>query len=240
MTDRTQLAPVDASPPVFALFQQALEKGSEGAGAMETLYKLYTAEREHAARVAFSRALAAFQAECPPVPRSSRAEIKTRTGASYGYAYADFEQVAETIGPHLRKHGLSYAFDSETTDNALRCVCTLRHVDGHCERAAFTLPTATASAMSAQQAVGAALTFAKRQSLVAVLGLTIGDPDPDGAVDPTTITEDQAATILALVDEVKAPLAKVLAFAGAASVEQIRANDYARVIKALESKRGGR
>jgi len=110
-----QLATVEgASAPVFALFQQALDKGGEAVAAMETLYKLYAAEREHSARLGFSRALAAFQAECPPVPRSSKAEILTASGTKFGYAYADFEQIVETIGPHLRANGLSISFDSET------------------------------------------------------------------------------------------------------------------------------
>jgi hypothetical protein len=235
---RGELVPADASPAVFALFSQALEKGAEGAGAMETLYKLYTAEREHAARLAFARALARFQSECPAVPKTSKAEIKTKTGTTYGYTYADFEQVAATISLHLQRNGLSYAFDTEAGNDTLRCICRLMHVDGHVEHSSFSLPTATASAMSAQQAVGAALTFAKRQALTAVLGLALTDPDPDGAADPTTITAEQAADLRALVNELGLPLPKVLAYANASSVEEIRAADYARVIKAVQSKRG--
>lgn len=231
-------APTDASPPVFALFQQALDKGAEGAGAMETLYKLYAAEREHAARIGFARALAAFQAECPPVPRSSTAEITTRAGTKFAYKYADFEEIVRVIGPHLQRHGLSYAFDSSCERETLTCVCRLTHVDGHVERSTFSLPTTTQSAMSAQQAVGAALTFAKRQALIAVLGLALSDPDHDGAADPTTITEAQASDLWALVQELKLDPAKVLAYANAPDFASIRAADYPRVLKGVQSKRG--
>ena len=234
--------PVEAPSPVLALFQQALDKGADGANAMETLYRLYTAEREHTARLGFARALAAFQAECPPVPRTSSAKIATKSGTTFSYAYADFEQVVETIGPHLREHGLSFAFDSEMGTDRMTVSCTLRHVEGHSERSTFTLPTATASAMSAQQAAGAALSFGKRQALTAILGLALTDPDPDGAADPSTITEEQAANLRALVDETGAKLPKVLAYAGAETVEAIRAADYARVVAAIESyrKRGAK
>lgn len=229
--------PATVSPPVLALFQQALEKGAEGAGAMETIYKVYVAECERTARLAFARSLAAFQAACPPIPRTSKAEIVTNSGTKFGYKYADFEQIAETVGPHLQENGFSYAFDSEADGSLLRCTCRLTHVDGHVERSSFSLPTATKSAMSPQQAIGAALMFAKRQTLVAVLGLAMTDPDPDHEGDPTPITEAQAADLRALVDELGLDMTKVLAYAGASDVESIRAADYDRVIKAVQSRR---
>jgi hypothetical protein len=231
-------APAGDQMPVFALFERALDRGAEGAGALETLYKLYDSERDRSARLAFSRALARFQSQVPPVPRSSKAKITTNGGGYYEYTYADFEQVVETIAPFLRDNGLSFSFDSEADGNGtLRCICKLRHVEGHSESSSFALPTATKSAMSAQQAVGAALTFAKRQALIAVLGLALCDVDPDGAADPTTITESQAADLKALIDEAGANLKKVLQFAGVESVEQIRASDHRRVVAAVEAYR---
>jgi hypothetical protein len=209
---KTEPAPiaVNASPPVFALFQQALDKGAEGAGAMDTLYKLYAAEREHGARIAFAHALAAFQSRCPAVPRTSTAKIVTAGGGGFEYRYADFEQIAETIGPHLRANGLSYAFDSTTDGANLSCKIRLTHIDGHTETSSFTLPTATKSAMSAQQGVGAALTFAKRQCLIAVLGLALSDPDPDSEQDKTPITDAEAADLEAMAQEVGADRVKFL------------------------------
>jgi hypothetical protein len=235
--DLQSYAPAGASPPVFALFQQALAKGAEGAGAMETLYKLYSAEREHSARLGFARAMSEFQRTCPPVQRTSAAKIVTKGGAEFGYKYADFEQIAETIGPHLRDNGLSYAFDSDAAGDKLKVMVRLSHVDGHTETSSFTLPTATASAMSAQQAVGAALTFAKRQCLVSVLGLALSDPDPEGQADRTPITESQAADLEALMDEVKAQPSKVLEWLGVAEVREIPAKDFSRVVAALEARR---
>lgn len=232
------LAPSNASPPVFALFQQALDKGAEGAGAMETLYKLYSAEREHGARIAFAHALAAFQSACPAVPKTSKAKIITGGGSGgFEYSYADFEQIVETITPHLRENGLSYAFDSTTDGANLSCKIRLTHIDGHTETSSFTLPTATKSAMSAQQAVGAALTFAKRQCLVAVLGLALSDPDPDGEQDKTPVTESQAADLEALAVEVGADRVKFLAFIGVESFAAIPARDHKRALSALEAKR---
>ncbi len=194
-------------------------------------------ERDHSARLSFARALAAFQSQCPAVPRSSKAKIQTRAGTTFEYAYADFEQIVETITPHLRANGLSFSFDSEAEADKLRCVCRLTHIDGHGESSSFTLPTATASAMSAQQAVGAALTFAKRQALTAVLGLALTDPDPDGVADPTTIDEGQQADLRALVEEVGADMVKVLAYARVKDVSQIRVADLPSIVTALEARR---
>jgi hypothetical protein len=223
--------------PELAIVRLAVERGGDVSAAMKTLYDLKVAEREHASRLAFADALARFQAACPAIPRTSKADIKTRTGTGYGYTYADFEQIAETIGPHLRECGLSFSFDSAVDGGALTCICRLRHVQGHSETSSFTLPTASASAMSEQQKVGAALTFAKRQALTSILGLALTDPDPDGAADPTTISEHDAANIEALIAEVGADKAKFLAYAGVAHIAGIREADKARVIAALESRR---
>lgn len=227
--------PRDSSPQVFGLFEKALERGPEGAGALEVIYKLHTQERDRSARLAFFEALAKFQAECPVIVRSSTAEILTKSGTKFSYKYADFEEVVETIGPHLRANQLSYAFDSEVDETRLRCDCRLTHVEGHTEVSRVAVPTETQSAMSKQQAIGAALTFAKRQALVAALGLAMGDPDPDGAADTSVISAGQAADLRALIDEKGAALPKVLAFAGVASVEDIRQTDYTRVVRALRS-----
>lgn len=239
ITSRDEPAGLVASSdqsPIIALFRQAIDKGADAAAAMETLYKLYAAERDHSSRLAFSRALTQFQSSCPPVPRTSKADILTKSGTKFSYAYADFEQIVETITPHLRDNGLSFSFDSACEADRLTCICTLRHVEGHCEQTAFSLPTASLSAMSLQQQVGAALTFAKRQSLVAILGLALTDPDPDAASDPTVLNQEQVADLSSLISEVNANMAKFLAYAGVSRLEEIRQADLNRLVIALRQR----
>lgn len=203
---------------------------------LERLVALHERVTERAAASEFNRALAAFQAECPSVPRSSRATITTKSGGQYGYSYAELDTIAKTVRPILERHGLSYTWDSVLEPNGLvRCTCTVRHVAGHSQSASFSAPTESSSAMSGAQKHAAALTFARRQSLIQVLGLTTCDPDTDGASEER-VSEEQALQINDLVQESKANLQAFLQYMKASSIDDIRARDYLKAVEGLRAK----
>jgi len=184
----------------------------------------------------FANALASFQAGCPVIARTSKAKITTRGGVTYSYTYADLDHIVRTIREPLRLHGLSFSWDSKTDEGNIHCQCLLRHVNGHKSSANFSCPTSSPSGMSDQQKVASALSFARRQSLVQVLGLTMTEPDTD-ANDPTTITAGQCADLEALSDEVGADVGKFLKYLGVEMLDDIRAVDYSAAVAALEKKR---
>jgi ERF superfamily protein len=223
-----------------SLFALVIEKAPDKAEALERLVALYDQQQRRNAELEFAKALAAFQDTCPPIPRTSTAKIATRTGAGFEYRYADFEQIIETIRPHLRENGLSFTFDSKVDGAMLVCTGVLRHVNGHSIASSFTLPTASQSAMSEQQKVGAALTFAKRQVLASLLGLALTDPDPDHETDKTPISNEQLANLNALIGEVKADVARFLAYLRVDNLAALPASRYGEAIAALEAKRKGR
>src|SRR5690606_18062525 len=109
-----------------------------------------------------------------------------------------------------------------------------RHVDGHEERASFPVPVDSGARMSAAQANGAALTYGRRQSLIAVLGLTTAEDDADGAESvgsAEAITESQAADLDALIEEVGADRQKLLAWAGVETLADLPADRYAQAVR---------
>jgi len=209
---------------------------------VETIERLVAlrerAEERSAARAYFS-AMARFQSDCPPIPKSSNAKITTRQGAGYSYQYAELDEIAATIRPHLHANGLSYTWDSTVSENGamLTCVCTVRHADGHSVSASFVVPTATSSAMSEQQRYAAALTFAQRKSLVQALGLVTTDATPDAPQEMESITAEQAANLNALLDETQTDRATFLRYAASESVEAIPRNRHAELVGLLERKR---
>src|SRR5690606_10327152 len=225
---------------IMGLLARAVEAGAS-VEALERLVALKERVDAEQARRAYFEALAAAQEEMPEVPKSRTAQIATRSGASYSYRYAALEDITRTIRPILRKHGLSYAWDVTQGENALVVACVLRHVDGHEERASFPVPVDSGARMSAAQANGAALTYGRRQSLVAVLGLTTADEDIDGAgdiPDNNRITPQQAADLDALIDEVGADRQRFLAWAGVERIEDLPADRYATAVRMLERRRG--
>ena len=209
---------------------------------VETIERLVgLVERAQAKRAerAYFAAIAQFQNECPQIPKSSTAKIATRTGGGYAYHYAELDEIAGTIRPHLHANGLSYTWDSSVSENGamLTCVCTVRHAEGHSVSASFAVPTATSSAMSEQQRYAAALTFAQRKSLVQALGLVTTEATPEAPQEMERITEEQTANLYALMEEVGADRRKFLAYAGVQAVEEIAAGRYGELVAALEQKR---
>lgn len=228
---------------VFQLMQQAIEKGTDVA-ALEKLMDLAERATNREAALEFARAMAAFQAECPPIKKSSTAKIATRGGSSYSYTYAELDEIARVVNPILRKHGLSYSWNSKVDEKGvmLTCTCIVRHVNGHSETAEFTLPIANESAMNNQQKVAAALTFAKRQSLVAALGLVTTDEDTDTItreIDPTPISDDQLNHLEDLIEETKTDIVRFLKYLDVAALKDLPAGRYQQALTALERKKAG-
>lgn len=240
--DGAAVAPSGADGEIMALLTRAVDQGAS-VEALERLVALKERVDDRNARAAFFEALSAVQETMPEVPKRRTAKIATRGGGSYAYSYAALEDITRTIRPVLRKYGLSYSWDVAQGEGALIVTCILRHIDGHEERASFPVPVDSKAAMSDAQKNGAALTYGRRQSLVAVLGLTTADDDVDGAevgrsVD--TITADQAADLDALIDEAGADRSKFLRWAGVERLADLPADRYRKAVDMLERKRGAR
>ena len=230
--------PLSLAPPeteVGALIRLAISAGQTPT----ELYAIYREERDRWAAKEFASSMARFQSVCPPVPRKSKADIVTGSGARYSYTFAELDEIARTVNPHLRDNGLSYTWDSKLTAGVLSCICTLRHANGHCVSASFSASTESRAGMSEMQKTAAALTFARRQSLVQVLGLTTCDYDIDGATGKSgeKISDEQVATLSSLITESRADVKRFLQFARVAQLSEILLSDYGRLVQALERKR---
>lgn len=204
---------------------------------IERLVALKERMDDRAAAQEYNVALARFQADCPPIQKKSTASITTNSGSSYKYSFAELDEIARTTRPILTRYGLSYSWDSDVQGDKLVCVCTVRHIAGHAQSAKFALPTTTKSGMSDQQKVAAALTYARRQSLIQALGLTTTDADTDSAAQAVEkITDDQAKELEALVKASGADLARFLTYMRAPSIADIRARDFTTAKTALQAK----
>jgi len=245
LANRSQagLAAVE-QPSMARLMELAITQGEDGAKALERLAAISERAEARQCALRFADALAAFQAECPPIKKETRVGDPGGGGLSFSYRFADLDMVATTVRPCLHKHGLSYYFDEEPVgERQLRAIFVLQG-HGHETRTGFTVPAEWSSGrMSAQQKVSATNTFAKRQAMVGGLGLTTTEPDTDAA-PVGTVSPDHAANIHALLGETKADEPKFLAYvasmAGAEipAVEEIPEVYYRAAVQALERKRG--
>lgn len=228
---------IDNTTEVGGLLHLAVDKGVP----VETLERIAALYREHQEREAareFAADFAEFQQSCPPIQKSSTARVQTKSGTYYEYRYAELDEIARTIGPHLHSRGFSYSWDSSEQDGRITCICTLRHANGHHVSATFSAPVDGSPAMSAQQKAAGTLTYARRQSLVQALGLTTTE-DTDGSAEAARadITDEQAQIIEALIVEVGADRDRFLAYLKVDDVPSIPQSLYRHAKQALENRR---
>lgn len=223
---------------VTELLRLAVERGTP-VEHLEKLVDLHERMEARQARRDFAEALAAFQRECPPIAHSKRVEFVTAKGGKVKYSYAELDEIAKVINPILTKHGLSYHWTDTDIDEKgmLVTTCVLSHVGGHSQSSRFKLPTQNESTASPQQKIGAAETYAKRRSLLSVLGLTTAESDVTAAaeVDPTPITADEVTHIQDLLHERNIPIARFLTHMEVDAVAKIRAIHYPKAIQAIEN-----
>jgi hypothetical protein len=186
----------DSAVNVGALLAQAVDRGLD-VDALEKLVALQERVMDRQAAMDFNAALAAFQAACPVISTNAEGHQRNR--------YATLDHIVEAVKPLMAAHGLSHSFDTMTNAEGLHVTCWIRHAGGHRESTQFDTPVGAASrGMNDQQAHGSALSYGKRYALCAALGLTTGDRDDDGAgAEAKTISEEQAADLRVLAEEVK-------------------------------------
>jgi len=123
----------------------------------------------------YAAAWVAFQAEITNPPKSSSVKIETNKGPGFSFNYADLPTILEGARPLLAKHGLGIMQDASTTAGAVSVTTRCFHSSGEwVETEPYTLP-AGPDAKSA----GGAITYARRYSLTAFLGIA-ADDDRDG------------------------------------------------------------
>jgi hypothetical protein len=112
--------------------------------------------------------------ELSDVPKGREAKIPTKTGASYGYRYADLADALSMVRPILAKHGLVVMQNASNPDpDSVAIMTMLLHTSG--EWMMFS-PLVLPHGRTAQE-TGSAITYGRRYSLLAVLGLAAEDDD---------------------------------------------------------------
>lgn len=126
-------------------------------------------------------ALLAVQAEAPTLPKDKTVTVTTEKGGSYKYSYAPLDSIVEKIGPLLQAHGLvwltkpSGTREAPTLDYMLMHPGSAQFIEG---RMPLLLDRPSA------QALGSAITYARRYALCAVLNLVSDDDDDGRAAEP--------------------------------------------------------
>jgi len=182
MTTWSAPAVVDAPKlDLQVLFRSAVESGS-GVDTIKELYALWQEMKADAAREAWNKAMADFQATCPEILKDKEGEIPTSSG-SFSWTYASLEQIKRTIDPYLTRYGLAATWRTmlPAPQNAISMECIIRHVLGHSETSGVvSVPVQTQStnrAIDPAKSVMIAMSYAKRATLWLAIGKTADEDD---------------------------------------------------------------
>lgn len=119
-----------------------------------------------------AKAIAAAQAELRPAPKDSN-------NPHFKSTYASLQSIADTARPILSKHGLAViqTFERVEAGDVMHITTTLLHISGGAISGTLSLKPERAN----PQGIGSAITYARRYSLAAILGMVTDDDDDANA-----------------------------------------------------------
>lgn len=162
--------------------------------------------------------------------------LKSSTNPHFRSKYADLSACVEAVIDSLNENGIALVQQTSECSDGVIVETTFIHESGEvlsCGK--LHVPASKQDA----QGYGSALTYARRYSLMAACGIAPEDDDGNAASKRRveTITEEQAATLEALMSEVGAEKDKFCKYLDIDSIAKLPASDYAKAIRALEAKR---
>lgn len=220
------------------MLQIAVERGADMAQ-LEKLMELQERWEKNQARKAFDAAIAAAKAEIKPIVKNREVDFTTQKGR-ISYKYEDFALIASEVDPILSKHGLSYRYRARQEGNKLTVTCILAHHDGHSEETELTAFNDESGNKNSIQGIGSAATYLQRYTLKLALGLAAAKDDDGrsaGSAGPELITEQQAADLKNLAEEVGANLDQFKRYLRVQELTDLPASKYADAVAALNKKR---
>lgn len=167
-----------SAPTPMDLLQIAMTQGAD----IDKLAKLMELQERwdaNAARKAFTQALANFKAHPPKLTKNKEVDFTGKTGIRTHYWHATLDNIADTIGQELSKHGLSFRWSVEQKENRIHVSCVLQHCLGHTESVTMNGPPDETGNKNAVQQVGSTVTYLQRYTLLAATGMATADQDDD-------------------------------------------------------------
>lgn len=241
------VAVADASSPVtseLTAMMQVIERAASNPDVdldkMERLLVMRERMLARAAETEFAAALARVQSRIGRVA-TDKDNAQTRS------KYASYAAIDRAVRPLYSAEGFALSFDtSESAQDTVRVIAYLSHPNGHTRTYSVVMPADGKGAkggdvMTKTHAAGSAMRYGMRYLVNMIFNIAIGedptDDDGQAAGAPDTITDDQAASLQALAEEVGAKLPQFCKYLKVEKLTDLPASRYQAAIAALEAKR---
>lgn len=253
MTDKQQLqqageqslAESGASGVMHAIMR-AVDNPNLDPDRIERFLDIYKDMEDRENEKVFNRSLTACQKD---MRRISADAVNTQTSSRY----ATYAALDRALRPIYTNHGFGVSFDTEpaTHQEEVRVVAYVSHESGFVRKYSVDMPADGKGAkgnavMTRTHATGAAMSYGMRYLLKMIFNVAVGEDDDDGnsagtMVDDEPITEEQANTLQALLDETGANEHNFLQAAGlkpleGATVRDLPARKYEAAYKRLKDR----
>ena len=242
MTDSQELTTQGDVSPLSTLLANPEALRDVPIETMERVIKLDRELRAEKAERSYAAAFKAAQDDIEPIK-------KRGWNPSTKSAYALAEDVAAEVDPIVSRHGFSQSTSMGECPipEHVRIVMTLRHVDGHKETHFYDAPLDTTGMKGAQNKTklhgsSSSWSYAERILKLHVWGVDTRQDDDGNAgagLAPSAekITDDQAADLEALRQEVKANGKRLLDALGIEKLSDLPKNRMTEAVRMLEAKR---
>lgn len=175
---RTALATTPSNPASVLVY--AMEKGADMAQ-IEKLLDLQMKWEANEARKAFVADMAEFKKNPPKIIKDKLVGYENRDGTFTGYKHATLGNVTNAVIEGLAKHGFSHAWEPEQRDGKIHVTCVITHKLGHSTRTTLDSAKDDSGKKNSIQAVGSAISYLQRYTLLLACGLATHDQvDDDG------------------------------------------------------------
>lgn len=161
----------ETSPMDYA--SQFLKDGGDLAN-LEKMMELQERYESNQARKAYHSAMSEFKKNPPSLYKDK--------DVAYGqtkYSHASLGKITEIINSALADHGLTASWKTDQT-NGIQVTCTVTHILGYSESTSLKSEADNSGGKNAIQAIGSAITYLQRYTLLALTGLAAHDQDDDG------------------------------------------------------------
>jgi len=227
MTDQEKALIKKEVSPVIQMLQNTKDIDVEKIGKLLEYQEKW---EKMEAKKAYLEAFNNFKKNPPKIIKDKHVGFTSKkTGGTTEYDYTSLSYLVAKIEPCLNKVGLSISWKISDGDNGqVKVTVFLTHMFGHSESCSMSSAPDTSGAKNSIQAKGSAISFLKRYTLFAILGLTAFDHDDDGQSSELKeyITEEQGIQLNDLILGFNVNEKKFLNFMKVNNLAEIEAKDF--------------
>lgn len=171
--------------------------------------------------------------------------IKDSNNPFFKSQYADLSSIWEACRDQLSKNGLAIIQSPEEAESGISIETMLCHSSGEWVSSSYVMPVSKVDA----QAVGSAITYARRYALAAMVGVAPVDDDGNAAAkNPPTqnplnqaqekkISDKQLSTIVDMCTSIDVDINTFAKYCKVSSLEELPASKFDKAMQALRDKK---